>query len=57
MAGEGDSRFGFRFQRKLRVEFDGGAITSDAGLVLWREFDERRGLTAGLKRLLVDERD
>jgi hypothetical protein len=49
--------FGFRFQSKLRVEFDGGTITSDAGLVLLREFDERLGCTAGLKHLLADERD
>jgi DDE family transposase len=57
MAAECHSRFEFRFQSKLRVEFDGGAITGDAGLVLLREFDERLGLTAGLNKLLVDERD
>jgi Transposase DDE domain group 1 len=57
MAAECHSRSGFRFQPKLRIEFDGGAITGDAGLVLLREFDERLGLTAGLKTLLVDERD
>lgn len=57
MAAECHSRFGFQFQSKLRVEFDGGAITGDAGLVLLREFDERLGLTAELKKLLIDERD
>jgi len=57
MAAECHSRFGFQFQSKLRVEFDGGTITGDAGLVLLREFDERLALTADLKKLLIDERD
>ena len=57
MATECHTRSGFRFQRKLLVDFKGGEITSDAGLVLLREFDERLGLTAGLKKLWIDERD
>jgi DDE family transposase len=57
MATQCHIRSGFGFQRKLVVDFLGGEITSDAGLVLLREFDERLGLTAGLQTLWVDERD
>jgi len=57
MATQCHIRSGFRFQRTLAVDFLGGEITSDAGLVLLREFDQRLGLTAGLKKLWVDERD
>lgn len=57
MATECSSETGFRFQRNLTVDFDGGAITSEAGLTLVREFDERFGLTAGLVCLVEDARD
>lgn len=57
MATECSSGTGFRFQRNLTVDFDGGAITSEAGLTLVREFDERLGLTAGLVSLVDDARD
>ena len=50
-------QFSFRFQPKLRLDFGGGEITSEAGLVLLREFDERLKLTASLKGLVADERD
>jgi hypothetical protein len=50
-------QFSFRFQPKLTLDFAGGEITSEAGLVLLREFDERLKLTAGLKGLVADERD
>jgi hypothetical protein len=39
------------------VDFNGGAISGDAGLILLREFDARLGLTQGLKRLVCDPRD
>jgi len=51
------TRFEFRFQRKLSINFAGGEITSDPGLVLLRELDERLGLSAGLAKLWVDPRD
>jgi hypothetical protein len=51
------SGFGFQFAPKLAVAFDGGEITSDAGLVVLREFDERLGLTAALTKLVADPRD
>ena len=57
MATECHRRSGFRFQRKLTVDFDGGAISSDSGLLLVRELDERLRLTAGLERVVRDPRD
>lgn len=48
---------GFKFQRKLTLDFNGGAISGDAGLVVLRELDARLGLTQGLKRLVKDPRD
>lgn len=51
------SGFQFQFAPKLAVAFDGGEITSDAGLVLLREFDERVGVTAALPTLIADPRD
>jgi hypothetical protein len=57
MATECYSQLGFRFQPKLVVDFAGGAITSDAGLLLVREFDGQCGLTADVARRLTDARD
>lgn len=54
---ESASSFQFQFAPKLGVAFDGGVITSDAGVVLLREFDERLGLTAELTRVVADPRD
>jgi hypothetical protein len=44
------------FNSQLRVEFRGATVTSDAGLVLPRELDERLGLTALIERHLTDPR-
>jgi hypothetical protein len=57
MATQCHTRTEFRFQRRLAVRFDGGKITSDAGLVLLREFDECLRLTAGIQKLFIDQRD
>jgi hypothetical protein len=57
MAAECHTRSAFRFQRKLALDFEGGDITSDAGLVLVREFDERLGLTDRLRTLVREARD
>src|SRR2546422_2507639 len=42
------------FNPQLRVEFQGATVTSDAGLLLPRELDERLGLDALIERLLTD---
>jgi hypothetical protein len=57
VAAECHSRFGFTFQPKITAAFDGGEITSDAGLLLVREFDDRLGLTAALRDAVLDARD
>src|SRR5438132_2014297 len=44
------------FNPQLRVEFRGAAVTSDAGLLLPRELDERLGLSALIERHLSDPR-
>src|SRR5664280_503426 len=48
--------FSFYPKQKLLLRFDGGAVTSDAGLLLLRQFDQRHGLTAALAEGLTDER-
>ena len=57
MATECRTRSGFSFQPKLVLDFAGGEITSEAGLVVLREFDERLRLTHGLRAAVPDERD
>jgi hypothetical protein len=44
------------FNPLLRVEFRGATVTSDAGLLLPREPDERLGLSALIERHLTDPR-
>ena len=39
------------------VDFDGGALTSDGGVLLLRQVDERVGLSSRLSECLVDRRD
>jgi hypothetical protein len=57
MATDCYTQLGFRFQPKLVVDFAGGTLTSDAGLVLVREFDAQFDLTADVARRLTDGRD
>ena len=40
----------------MQVDFKGGEVTSDAGLLLIREVDRRLGLTERAARRLVDKR-
>lgn len=51
------TQLGFGFQRKLAVDFAGGEITSDAGLLVLRELDHRLGLTDAVLRDLAEPRD
>ena len=53
------ARFEFHglFQRKVKARFDGGKITSDAGVLLLREVEQRTGLVAGLAECFRDHRD
>src|SRR5215470_16632724 len=44
------------FNPQLRVEFHGATVTSDAGLLLPRELDERLGLSTLIERHLADPR-
>jgi len=44
-------------QRKVIGKFDGGNITSDAGILLLREVEKRTGLIAGLAQCFTDYRD
>jgi hypothetical protein len=38
-------RFSFHRNRRIVAQFDGGQISSDAGLLPLRQFDERHGLS------------
>jgi len=44
-------------QKKVIAKFDGGNITSDAGVLLLREVEKRTGLIAGLAGCFSDYRD
>ncbi|WP_297420128.1 transposase, partial [Clostridium sp.] len=37
------------FKRDLKINFEGGNLTSDAGLLLYREFDEKIGFSKTIK--------
>ena len=55
--GEAQNRpFRLSFNSSLKVDFQGSAVTSDGGLVLVRELDERLGLSALMERHLNDSR-
>ncbi len=49
--------FSFYRHRSIRADFSGGQITSDAGLLPLRAFDQRHGLTRGLAECVCDDRD
>lgn len=57
MATQCYSQLGFKFQRKLTVDFAGGDISSDAGLILVREFDQRLRLSADVISRVREVRD
>jgi len=49
--------FSFYRHRSIRADFSGDQITSDAGLLPLRAFDQRYGLTRGLGERVGDDRD
>jgi len=52
-----DVSFDFFPSRSVDVELSDAQLSSDAGLLVFREFDERIGLTARIAAALQDERD
>src|SRR5215831_18879310 len=50
------TRFASRSIPNLRIEFRGATVTSDAGLLLPRELNERLGVSALIERHLTDPR-
>ena len=48
--------FQLSFNRLLRVDFRGSRVTSDGGLILVRELDERVGLSELIGQHLADSR-
>src|SRR5881296_1549505 len=48
--------FQLSFNGRLKVDFQGSRVTSDGGLLLVREFDERLGFGALIERHLTDSR-
>ncbi len=49
--------FSFYRHRPIRADFSGGQISSDAGLLPLRAFDQRHGLTGGLAERVCDPRE
>ena len=43
--------------RRVEAAFDGGRLTTDAGLLLLREVDQQLGLTAAISDAVADPRD
>jgi hypothetical protein len=57
MATECHNQLGLSFQPKIVLDFNGGEITSDSGLLLLRQFDAQLALTKKLNGLFNDWRN
>ena len=47
----------YRFNPMIRINFPGSKISSDTGILLLREIDERFGITSALEGMLQDSRN
>ena len=56
MGEEKNDSLGLDFDQRIRVQFVGSKISSDAGLLAYRELDEKLGLTSMAAGHLTDTR-